>query len=363
MSHNGFGSRWVVGYILLTFVVTITLEFLTPPEYILGYFYVIPILLANWFLQRRATILVTGLGVLLTLANLVFPRWTLHSTTAIVDRCITVTALVTVAYLGSRYREAEQQAARQQAQLQAQEALTRVREDFIATLTHDLKTPLLGAQQTLTFFHQGQFGPVTPEQHQVLALLQKSSQQQLSMVETLLTIFRNETQGLDLKLSTVDLDELCAESVTFISPLALSREIELVYEGVDHALVEGDPLQLRRVLSNLLSNALKHTPRQGRVTVRLLHEPEHRRILVEDTGSGLSHQDLKRVFERFYQSQSTRSVPGTGLGLYLSRQIVEAHGGEIWAACRPERGCTFGVRLPLRQAGKLGTGLSRGENG
>lgn len=338
-----------IWYIALTFGIIALVEFLTPPEFIIGYLYVIPILLSNWFLSRRATLFAALLSVVLTLGNLIFPRLALSSPVAVVDRLITVVALLTVAYLAIQYRQVQEESARQKAKLRAQEELSKVREDFIATLTHDLRTPLLGAQQTLWFLHQQQFGPVTPAQVEVITLLQKSNDQQLSMVNMLLAIYRNDVLGLELHPAVVDLDDLCAEQMTLLQDLALGREIELVYEGQDRALLLVDRLQLARVVANLVSNAINHTPRGGSVAVRLLKTQMEYRLLVEDTGSGIPQKDLKRVFDRFYQSGSPRHVSGTGLGLYLSRQIVEAHGGKIWAANRPERGCTFGVSLPVGQ--------------
>ncbi|MGA7936323.1 MAG: HAMP domain-containing sensor histidine kinase, partial [Kovacikia sp.] len=238
------------------------------------------------------------------------------------------------------------EAARQKAQLQAREELAKAQTDFIATLTHDLKTPLLGAQQTLSFFTQEQFGTITPQQRVVLETLQKSNYKQLALVDTLLAIYRNDLSGLSLKKQRLDLDELCAEQIMALQELALSREIDLVYEGLDQAQCEVDDLQLSRVIANLVGNAINHTPRAGHVSVQLLRAQGEYRLLVEDNGSGIPPADLKRIFDRFYQSENTRHMPGTGLGLYLARQIVEAHGGRIWAANRPEGGCLFGVSLP-----------------
>ncbi len=336
----------VTGYITLIFVVILVLEFLTPPEYIFGYLYVGPILLANWFLDRRSTLFVTVLSAALTFANLLFPHYALNNSIAFTNRLITVAALLTVAYLGTQYRQMQEETTQQKAQLQAREELAKAQADFIATLTHDLKTPLLGAQQTLSFFEQGQFGLITTQQQGVLETLQKSNYKQLALVDTLLAIYRNDLSGLQLKKRRLDLDELCAEQIMALNDLALNRKIELAYEGLNQAQCEGDDLQLSRVVANLVGNAINHTPRGGRVLVQLSQAQGEYRLLVEDTGSGIPSADLKRIFDRFYQSDNTRHIPGTGLGLYLARQIIEAHGGRIWAANRPSGGCLFGVGLP-----------------
>ncbi|MGA7954039.1 MAG: HAMP domain-containing sensor histidine kinase [Gloeobacterales cyanobacterium] len=339
-------SKRVTGYIAVSFAVIIVLECLTAAEYIFSYLYVGPILLSNWFLDRRSTLLVTGLSIVLTLTNLVFPEYALNSSIVLINRLITVVALLTAAYLGARYRQTEEEVVRQKAQLQAREKLAKAQTDFIATLTHDLKTPLLGAQQTLSFFAQEEFGTITPQQELVLDTLQKSNYKQLALVDTLLAIYRNDLSGTQLKKQHLNLDELCAEQIMTLQELALSREVELVYEGLEQAQFEGDSLQLSRVVANLLSNAINHTPRGGRVLIQLRQTPSEYRLLVEDTGSGIPQKDLKRIFDRFYQSDNTRHIPGTGLGLYLARQIVEAHRGKIWVANRPAGGCLFAIGLP-----------------
>ncbi len=341
-----FNFKPITGYIVLSFITILALEFSTPPELIFGYLYVGPILLANWFLDKRSTLFITGLSVVLTFANLLFPRMALVSSVAVIDRLITIAALLTVAYLGTKYRQSQEEAAGQRAALQVQQERSKVQEDFVATLTHDLKTPLLGGQQTLAFFHQGQFGPISADQQMVIEMLRRSNEQQLAMVNTLLAIYRNDLSGLVLERRMLDLDALCAEQLVALDALAVGREVEMRYEGLGEAKLAVDGLQLSRVVANLVGNAINHTPRGGQVLIRLLRTQGEYRLLVEDTGSGIPHRELKRIFERFYQSESTRHVSGTGLGLYLSRQIVEAHGGKIWAANRPGGGCTFGVSLP-----------------
>ncbi|MBW4696293.1 MAG: HAMP domain-containing histidine kinase [Aphanocapsa lilacina HA4352-LM1] len=351
MPKRVFPFRPITAYIASMFAFIMVLEFTTEPEYIFGYLYVGPILLANWFLDRRSTAFVTALSVALTLLNLVFPRQALASSVAVVDRLITVAALLTVAYLGLQYRRIQEEAARQKAALQTEEELSRAQSDFVATLTHDLKTPLLGAQQTLQFFGQEQFGAITPQQQGVIETLLKSNHKLLALVDTLLAIYRNRLSGPKLDRQVRNIDELCAEQIVELQDLALSRQIELVYEGAEGVHLAVDGLQLGRVVANLVGNAINHTPRGGRVIVRLLQAAAEVRLLVEDTGSGIPPTDIRRIFDRFYQSDNTRHIPGTGLGLYLSRQIVEAHGGRIWAVNRPGGGCLFAVALPAPTAG------------
>lgn len=136
-----------------------------------------------------------------------------------------------------------------------------------------------------------------------------------------------------------------------MTDLAASRRvhISLTYGASDFRQflwVKGDTLQLQRVMANLLTNAINHSPRGERVEVILEPSSSHQTVKVTDNGAGIKPNELPHLFERFYQGQSDRQAKGSGLGLYLSRQIVEAHGGTIWAENRQPTGATFAFRLP-----------------
>ena len=244
----------------------------------------------------------------------------------------------------------EQAIAQQQAKLQSQDKIALVREDFASTLTHDLKTPLLGAIETLKALEQEKFGAITPTHHKVLATMIRSHQSTLQLVETLLDVYRNDTEGLKLQLAPVDLVAIANDAIALLRDLASSRQvyISLGFGESDfrRALwVNGDALQLQRVFSNLLTNGINHSLRGGRVEVVLESNCEYHLVKVLDNGLGITAEQLPHLFERFYQGHSDRSAKGSGLGLYLTRQIIAAHGGTIWAANRSPQGAIFGFRL------------------
>lgn len=239
----------------------------------------------------------------------------------------------------------------QQAKLEAQEKLASIRENFASALTHDLKTPLLGAIETLKAFQHGSFGSVEPNQQRVLATMMRSHKTTLQIVETLLDVYRNDDEGLQLDLAPVDLVRIAEEVKATITDLAASRRvhISLHYGASDFRQflwVKGDALQLQRVIANLLTNAINHSPCGERVEVALEAGSSYQTVKVKDSGAGIKSNELPYLFERFYQGQSDRQEKGSGLGLYLSRQIVEAHGGTIWAENRQPTGATFAFRLP-----------------
>jgi two-component system, NarL family, sensor kinase len=340
------------------FVGIFTLEFLTPPNYIFGYFYIGPILLINSRLGQKAVIIATIVAVLLTLLNLYVPRNAGIEPSTIASRIIVAIALIVTAILSDRNHHYETAIAQQQSKLQSQAQLAQLREDFASTLTHDLKTPILGAIETLKAFQKEQFGAVQPSQKKVLDTLTRSHQTSLQLLETLLDVYRNDTEGLTLHLAPLDLIPLAEESASTLIDLAAARRVHIgfSYGASDFRRslwVNGDALQLQRVFINLLVNAINHSRRGDRLEVMLESQPSYQVVRILDTGAGIQPDEFPRLFEQFYQGHGDRQAKGSGLGLYLSRQIVEAHGGIIWAENRPSspaglpQGATFGFKLPV----------------
>ncbi|MCD8489829.1 HAMP domain-containing sensor histidine kinase [Kamptonema cortianum] len=332
-------------------LIVIALEYLTPSEYVFGYLYSGIILLVHSRLKRITAYQVTLLAVFLTLLNLWVPEVHLSAVPTLANRLIATLALIVTAWLSDRNRRYEEAIARQQAQLQAQAQLASIRENFVSTLTHDLKTPLLGAIETLKSFEKGQFGDITPIQQRVLGMMQKSHSSSVQLVETLLDVYRNDTEGLHLNLSAVNLATLADEAIATLTELGRSRNVYIVlnYGASDfrqHFWTKGDSLQLQRVFANLIANAINHAPRGSKVEIILESDGSTHVVKVGDRGPGMSADEIPLLFERFYQGHSDRQAKGSGLGLYLTRQIVQAHEGIIWAENRQPTGALFAFRLP-----------------
>lgn len=342
-------SLW---FIISLFGVVLLLEFATPVDYVFGYLYTGPILIATSRLGRKATFYTTLLAVVLTILNLWVPSIEVSEPSTIASRLIAAMALVVTGILSDRNRCYEQAIAQQQAKIQAQQQLAKVREDFASMLTHDLKTPLLGAIETLKAWEQDKFGTVTSTQYKILATMIRSHQATLQLVETLLDVYRNDVEGLKLHLAPIDLVAIAAETIATLTDLAASRQVymKLGYGASDFRRafwVEGDALQLQRVFTNLLTNGINHSLRGGTVEVIFEPQTDYHVVKVLDNGFGVTPEQLPHLFERFYQGHGDRQARGSGLGLYLSRQIIAAHGGTIWAENQAAtRGAMFGFKLP-----------------
>lgn len=351
LSHSKDWHLDTFWIILTLFAIVLLLEYATPPDYVFGYLYIGPILLASGRLSRRTTSTLTAVACVLTMLNIWIPDFQFVAASTIASRVIAVLALIVTGVLSNRNRFFQQTVLQQQAKIQAQEKLASVREDFASTLTHDLKTPLLGAIETLKALQQGSFGAVQSAQQTVIATMIRSHQNTLQMVETILDVYRNDNEGLLLHLVPVDLVMVVEDVTRTLTDLAASRRVHLSFNYGESDFrkflwVQGDPFQLQRVLTNLFTNAINHSPRGGKVEVMLESSPSHQTIKVADSGAGVKSEDVSHLFERFYQGQSDRQAKGSGLGLYLSRQIVEAHGGTIWAENRYPSGAIFAFRLP-----------------
>ncbi|HEY9641684.1 MAG TPA: hybrid sensor histidine kinase/response regulator [Coleofasciculaceae cyanobacterium] len=243
---------------------------------------------------------------------------------------------------------------------QQKEQLARQREDFVSRLTHDLRTPLVAADRMLNLFQDGAFGGVAPEMEDILTVMIRSNKNLLQMVNTILEVYRHDAGRKTMTFEPCRLGGLIEEVIQELLPLAQEQGLEIVMdfaEGIS-GTVMADPMELRRLLINLIGNAIKFTD-QGSVTVRLSEVEKASNpkssaapptkwvvVAVEDTGAGISPEDQVTLFERFRQGKHKRS--GSGLGMYLSRRIVEAHGGTIEVTSELGKGSLFTVYLPVK---------------
>jgi two-component system NarL family sensor kinase len=356
LSHPKARRNWTRTHLFLVgiFLTVIGLEYATPPPYVFGYLYIGAVLLASMRLGQTATFWVTGIAVGLTLLNLWIPVIEPIQTVTLANRTITILALIVTAWLSDRIQQYETAMMQQNMQIAAQQQLAKIREDFVSTLTHDLKTPLLGAIETLNAFQSEQFGAVTPAQKRAIAVMIRSHHMTLQLVETLMDVYRNDIEGLHLNLNSVELNTLASEAILQLTPLAASRQVHLSLRQGDSDFrqtcwVEADSFQLQRVFNNLITNAINHSLRGNKVDVVINSKYRFGQVQILDEGLGIPAEEFPHLFERFYQGHSDRQAKGTGLGLYLSRQIIESHGGKIWAEQRSPQGTIFSFCLPLER--------------
>jgi PAS domain S-box-containing protein len=250
-------------------------------------------------------------------------------------------------------REAERQRlallAQEQAARQHAEALSRSKDEFVATVSHELRTPLNAIFGWVRLLRSGALDGAA--QAHALDVVERNTRLQAQLVEDLVDMSRVVTGNLRLERRPVDLAAVLEAAVDAVRPAAGAKRLEIAV-AVDRSVppVQGDPDRLQQIAWNLLTNSIKFTPRDGRIEVRLGREGSEAVIAVSDNGVGIPADLLPHVFERFRQGTSTesRSHGGLGIGLALVRHLVELHGGRVTAESEGEGcGATFTVSLPL----------------
>ncbi|MEH2049660.1 hybrid sensor histidine kinase/response regulator [Nostoc sp.] len=240
--------------------------------------------------------------------------------------------------------------------LDEQQKMARQREDFVSRLTHDLRTPLVAADRMLNLFEMETFCKISPEMKQAIAVMIRSNQNLMEMVNTLLEVYRFEAGKKTLNWEECNLREISQEVVSELSPLTNEKGLTLEIDTSElepltpnAGIIMGDRLELRRVLNNLVANAIKFTDTGG-ITIRIFEtplqpgNPDLVTIEIQDTGYGIAPEDQATIFERFRQGKNKRS--GSGLGLHLSHRIVEGHAGSIQVVSEVGKGSLFTVKLP-----------------
>lgn len=220
----------------------------------------------------------------------------------------------------------------------------RLRDDFIATLTHDLRTPLLAAIQTLKFFLDGSLGPVEEKQSVLLSTMLKSNEDLLGLVNALLEVYRFESGKLELCKTVFPIKDLIEQCYQELKPLAEKKNIDFKLELgdiTDKTEIIADKAEIKRVIINLCGNAVNYTNKNGEIEILAKVQSGDFIFSVTDNGNGIPKEDIPNLFNRFSQGTSKKRSTGTGLGLYLSRQIIEAHGGKIWLESKLNKGSEF----------------------
>lgn len=227
-----------------------------------------------------------------------------------------------------------------------QKETDKLRDDFIATLTHDLRTPLLANIETLKYFLDGTMGEITEKQELLLSTMKKSNVDLLGLVNALLEVYKYDASKINLYKTDFDFRSLTDQVYQELKPLADAKNIDfsVVYEQED-ITVKADRDAIRRVIYNLCGNAINYTNNDGKIVVVVKPQANDLIFSVQDNGNGIPQEDIPKLFNRFSQGTSKKRSTGTGLGLYLSRQIIEAHGGKIWLESKVNKGSEFSFLL------------------
>jgi signal transduction histidine kinase len=228
------------------------------------------------------------------------------------------------------------------------ETASRHKSDFLANMSHELRTPLNAIIGFSEVLHEQMFGELNERQLGYVADVLEAGKHLLSLINDVLDLAKIEAGKMELELSQVAVPEVLHSAVSMHSERASRTGVELsLTMDPEEITITADERRVRQVVFNLLSNAVKFTPAGGRVDISARADDGHVEIAVADTGPGIAADDLETIFEEFEQSGNGKKVEGTGLGLPLSRKLLELHGGRLWIESELGRGSTFRFTLPV----------------
>jgi signal transduction histidine kinase len=340
-------SRWLrpterpLAYLMPGAIVTLCLlgalgiDYLAPWPYVMTPLYAVPVLVATHSLPTRGVAIV---GVLATVVNVVSS--TLQGTPLVIVVLYSF-GLVLTAYLAVLLA-IERGRANRHAQ-QAEEAREQLQE-FISLVAHELRNPLTALRGHAQRFRRAELGPRQMEQSALV--IEHTTQRLGRLVNDLLDTTQFSAGRFQTHPVQTDLAELAHEVVALQQPT--TGQHRLILECPDRVDGDWDGERISQVLANLVSNALKYSPEGGDVRVQVRTTDADVTVCVSDQGPGIAPEQKQRLFQPFTRLIETAAAPGLGVGLYLARGIVEAHGGRIWVDSQPGAGSTFCFNLPRR---------------
>ncbi len=232
-----------------------------------------------------------------------------------------------------------------------QKELDRLKSHFVSTVSHELRTPIVATQKALAVMMDKAAGPLTDDQARFLDIANRNLGRLSSLINDILDFSKLEAGKMKVELAEVSIGKVVEEACEGLVSWANSKDIRLIKNIQDNIpQIKADANRIIQILNNLIGNALKFTPKGGSVTVEAISSDGGVRVSVQDTGTGIPKEDLNRVFEKFLQLGERRQTDfsGTGLGLSIAKEIVELHGGNIWAESEQGQGAKFIFTLPKK---------------
>lgn len=229
-----------------------------------------------------------------------------------------------------------------------QKELETLREDFVATLTHDLKVPIVAEANILEFLIGGKFGEVNEKQNEAISNMKVCNNELLELVQILLETYKIKETGIDLEKENINLVPFITSVIEEMKPIAEKSNLQINFDSgaSNNPQVNADPMQLKRVVKNLIQNAISHSESDSDIDLKLGKLQNFTTICIIDHGKGISKENLEKVFNKYYSTAKKFRKIGTGLGLYLSQQIIKSHGGEIVVTSEENVSTEFCIKLP-----------------
>ena len=227
-----------------------------------------------------------------------------------------------------------------------QKELENLKEDFVATLTHDLKVPIIAETNMLELFLNESFGPVSEKQEIALKNMQVSNKELLDLVQIVLETYKYIDGNISLYKENIMLRSFINEIVDEMEPISIKNNNKLKFSSPRDIRVYADRIQLKRVIKNLIQNAISYGEPNFPIEISIGEIPQYIVIKVKDYGAGISQSDIDKIFNKYYSAAKKFRKIGTGLGLYLALKIVKGHGGELAVESEEGKFTEFTIKLP-----------------
>lgn len=226
-----------------------------------------------------------------------------------------------------------------------QREIESLKEDFVATLTHDLKVPVIAEANMLEFLLKGKFGQLSDEQIEALKTMSASNKELLELVQTVLDTYKVKEGEIELHLEQISIQKLLSEIAGEMESIAQKNNNKIVVNAKTDFEIKVDYLQFKRVIKNLVSNAIIYGKPETNIELTAKQKGDDKYIYVKDYGRGIAKEDIDKVFNKYYSAHKKFRKIGTGLGLYLSQKLVTAHGGTLDVASKEGEWTEFVVKL------------------
>lgn len=224
--------------------------------------------------------------------------------------------------------------------------LDKLKDEFVYIATHELKTPVTVIKGYASMIEEGTYGELPNKLKEPLKEIESASQQLQLLVNDLLDIARSESASLSVETKPTDLNKVIKDTISNVNTLAEEKGLKIVYGESSPVMIQGDANRLKEVMNNLVSNAIKYSTK-GTIEITHTHDKSQIVTHVKDQGHGIDESDHKKVFSRFFRAEDVSSTaPGTGLGLFIVKQLIEKMGGRIWFSSKLNHGSTFSYSLP-----------------
>lgn len=225
--------------------------------------------------------------------------------------------------------------------------LEKQKETFVASISHDLKNPTIAQIRALELFLNGQFGTLKPDQREIIQMILDSCKYMNAMLSSLLITYKNEKGIIKLCDEEISIAEIAKECIEEMVYLAKGKDIKIVFVNFAYNdTIYGDSIQIKRVIMNLISNGIKYAYNNTNLKIKIYNENLYTCFEFENKSPYIKSEKIQQLFSKYVSFAKSQNITGTGLGLYTSKKIVEAHGGEIFVKSFKDNRNVFGFKIP-----------------